>query len=519
MEANGAAALPEEEERIGAGKKRKPSAHLPMNITSKLSLVSRESGIKSLKRKIQGIFHRGNLNTDSFWSFEIRSSKNEWISFASDSITALLFGNYPNPNRIIDNPAEHPVGSLREVARHSLRAKQSLPPIYLDPAVLGTSFVRKVEVSINNVPVTPNNHNTHLLQYTRINRILNNRPDPHFVRTNQIHFTGIAGTLSPAMQVATDPFDYSTFNNPNGSRVPIYLDSIFPFDCKNRTLKTIDREKESDVFLPPDSHVEVKLHLWPGRVEAIFHDGVRVPQAYLDPTNVVAAFVPGDLRLSFLDVTMEYQSLILSENEHVKMMDLFQRGYAAHYPFDVVKSQHQSLVADQSYCENFFTVEPECRLAYILFLPNYATFPMENSRKPLSGYSQFPLNCTRLSVDFGGETGLITDTFERLGDRDEDHQISKRILYDAYKEMGIFKGTFHDLFPKRDGVESLVQVLVLDLKPYMSKKIEYLKLRMGFDQQVSRANYQILLHTIHPTGKAICKASGPQMLWEFKESK
>ena len=48
------------------------------------SLKTKEGGLKRNEIKAVGPYHTNNVNTDTYWHFVIRSSKNEWIRFKPD---------------------------------------------------------------------------------------------------------------------------------------------------------------------------------------------------------------------------------------------------------------------------------------------------------------------------------------------------------------------------------------------------------------------------------------------------
>lgn len=505
------------------GKKRKnsgPGASIPKHLKSTkqrvhpgFNLAGRRpskylNSIKSVLKKTTGVFQPGNLGTDTYWKFVIRSSKYEWIRFFPHSISAVIFGVYDNPNREVGH-----ANPERAAARHSLRALSGLPYMFLDPTALGTSFVKGVEVTINNVPVKTNEFNTHLLQYTRVNRIFNSNPDPHFdYNTDMNRVADRQRNQSKIIQRACMAFDYETFNNPNGTRIPVFMDGIFPFDVRNRTIESVEKSKETTLYFPPDTTIEIKVLLWPSNMAGIFHPNCNNYTVYTDNTDVAEV---ANLLLTFQDVTLEYETAELKEHAFVQAMQDYSRGNPALYDYDVVRSQHQALANGQSFTENIFQIPPRCRLVYILFMPSHSVMLMDRLRRPLSGYSQFPNHNTRMSVGFAGDPHLITPYFERFGDRDESHQISKMIYYAYLTQNGMFKGRFEELFNRTHDIDSLNQVLVLDLQPYESVKSEYLTLRCEFTGNTSPDNIQILLFSVHQTGRGICRQSPTKNFWDW----
>ncbi len=478
------------------------------------SLKKKDGGLKRNEIKSVGPYHTNNVNTDTYWHFVIRSSKNEWIRFKTDSISILLFGAYNNPARV----AAHADADRRALS-HSLRAGQNTPGMFLDPSVLGTGFVDRVDVSINNVPVPTNTAvGKLLLHYVRMARIFHTKPGPLLTKSTSVDFPagGRAG-LKEAMATATKPFDYYTWNSTTGQRVPIFLDGIFPFDFKNRTIESIDKQKEHNLFFPPDTEISIKVHVHPGKLEAVFHSEITMANYFATDAN--AERPPGELRLTIQEVTLEYESAELMASEHVKALKQYVDGGLGIYDYDIVRGQNQPLNAGSSFTVTSFQVMPQARLAYILFLPDHATFVQEATRKPLSALSRFPQNSAKLAIEFAGEKNIITPYFENFGHVNENHQISKKIYYDYLVRNRMTSCKFDDFFPRTGGEFSLIQCFVLDLKNHMSERTELLNITSTYSGGQSPANHQIVCLTVHPNGRATCRSSGTQFewIWSFSQ--
>jgi hypothetical protein len=90
------------------------------------------------------------------------------------------------------------------------------------------------------------------------------------------------------MKAAADTFDYVSWNRATGSHIPVFLDGHFPFDCRNRTLESIDNTREQNMYFPPDTSVEIQFHLYRDKGNAIFNHvtnnitnfGAKVPASY-----------------------------------------------------------------------------------------------------------------------------------------------------------------------------------------------------------------------------------------------
>ena len=487
------------------------------------------TGVKLLKKNTVVPHHQSDLNNESHLHFIIRSSRNEWIRFEPDALSLVIYGTYNNPDRILPAAVGFAAATPEQRAeKHALRASDGLPQIYLDPSVMGTAFFYKVDVLINNVLVPTNSCLTNMmLHYTRCCRIYNNTPGPIFYSTREVAFGADRQTLSRSMKAATQPFDYISWDRTVGTRVPVYLDGHFPFDCRNRTLESIDGKKEPNMYFPPDTEIEIRFHLFRDRGDAVFnHTTNNVsnfennPASYWN-TGAAAAWQAG-FSLSIQSAELEYESCELHADGHEKSLQLFRSGGIASYYYDIPRGQHQSLTAAQSFTSNTFQINPWARLIYILFLPDWATFSMENMRRPLSAFTRYPLNATEIVIGFAGQNGLVVDKFVNFGVPGSTAHISQKIYYNYLKGLKSFAGDFEDLFPRYTTERSLVQGYVFDLKDYMSPNTEHLNIRMtfsGVNNAASPERCQIVIFSVHPNGKATCKqAQNPfSYIWNFTQ--
>ena len=472
------------------------------------SLFKTDKGLKRHEVKSTGPYHTSNINNESYLHFLVPSNKNEWIRFNSESLTVSLYGTYDNAARVAADAANTETGA----EKHALRALSQRPDMFLDPSVMGTGFFHRVDVSINNVPVPTNSAiGGLLLQYVRCCRVFNDKPGPHFATTNDTTYGADRTKNKPPMAKAAQPFDYVTWNSTTGVRIPVYLDGIFPFDFKNRTLQSIDGKKVPELYFPPDTTIEFKFHMHRDKIYSIFHDQVTMTNYFTNDPIQKAAHNP---KLTFVDAVLQYESAELKASEHVKAMAQYNAGGFGIYDYDIPRGQYQALTAGQSYTENNFQIMPYARLVYLLFLPDHATFVMENTRRPLSGLSKFPENCTKIQLSFAGEESLITNKFERFGVRGEDHQISKKIYYEYLKSNKMIADTYSEMFPREAGVSSLIQAFVIDLKSYYSDKTEILSVKCEFSAgQTSPERNQIACITVHQNGRAVCKNGGTPFNW------
>jgi len=142
---------------------------------------NRSSTIKQIKVKNQGVYHPGSLATDPYWSFHVHSTKDEWIRLNPDSISAVIYGKFNK-----EANAAAAAGTLEASTSSALLARSRNPILFVDPTVAGASFVKGVQVWINNTQVFTNDYNRHPLHYIRANRIFNARPSLHWKKTQTL---------------------------------------------------------------------------------------------------------------------------------------------------------------------------------------------------------------------------------------------------------------------------------------------------------------------------------------------
>lgn len=490
-------------------------------ITGGFDLRSRPNVIDpNLQRKTETIVVKptniAGANVANFWTFQFRARKNQWIRLRPDALTVQIWGRTNNPNKLDE-------GTPKQKAEFwALNAQTGQPQMFVDPTVQATGFVKSVDVFINNVQVPTNGSlNNHLLHYVRCSRIYENIvEEKKFIGLQQeISFTQ---PLTPTMKLATKLFHYNGWNSRRGVRVPIFLDGIFPFDCRNKTIQTIDKDTEefNSYFFPPETSFEIRIHLHKDKIEALFHDGMTdFHHSYY--TAAAAHPIPNNLVLTFQDISLEYEATELNPSEHVQSIGKFHSGQVATYSYDIPRIQVNGLPNQQSFTNNTFQIQPMARLIYILFLPSWATFPLDTKRKPISAFSQFPQGATKIKISYGSDPHIITESFEDFGIRGTQHQITKKIYFDYLKDRKIFPGTFDQLFPQSETDISTLQTFIYDLHHQMSPKIEILNIQCTFGQgENSPSDTQIMCISVHQTGKAVCAYNSPSSdyIWTFNQA-
>jgi hypothetical protein len=483
-------------------------------------LLRTSSGIKTQQIKVQGTYHSSNISQDPYIHFVIRANKHEWVRFKPDALSLILYGTYKNPAK----SALETATNKQKADVHALRAQQYKPPIYLDPSVMGTSFLQDVSVTINNVPVPTNSCvSPLLLQYTRCCEVFTSKKKIKFINDDQIDVTKAFDEMSPVMKAATAPFDYGpSYSSQKGERIPVYLHGIFPFSLKNATICSMDRVTEPALYFPPDTVIDVKFYTRRTKKEALFLPGMNFKEDYYDRAAAVQEDT-SEISLTFQDALLEYESIELTAEQEQSVIQGFRRGGMADYEYDIPRSQNQALPANQSYTENNFQIMPFARLVYIMFLRDWAVLPMDSLRRPNSGFSSFPEDCTNIRRDFAGEKNLITQNFVNFGFTGNNKcqsEISKKIFYQYLFSRKMTSDSFDDFFPKRNK-KALNQIFVLDVANQESQKAELLTVSCEFSgTNKSPKDLQVVCISVHQNGKAICHAGDDvttNWYWEFKQ--
>lgn len=460
-----------------------------------------------------------NLGVESYIHFVIRANKHEWIRFRPDSLTMIMYGTMRNVGQVAGNA--NPVVAAE---RHAFRARMGQPRIWVDPSVQLSGLITKTEVSIDNVPVPTNQTLGELfLHYVRLSRVFRKKAGPVITTQRKIRMDAVDEEMPALMRAATKVFDYKQALSLTGSRGSVYLEGIFPFGCKNKTLESVENKKCENLYLPPDTCLDIKFHLSRSKIESFFHPTINSMEEYFNRNHVVN-IGNQDLRMTLQSAELEYECIELNNEDEEKALKEFATGGRGTYHFDIPRAQHQSMAPNSSYTKNVFHIKPYAKLMYIAFIPDWAAYYIDGKNKPISCLSRFPLNSTNIEIQYFGQKNLLTDSFERFGMPHENHQISKRVYYQYLKQNNMTDLRFEDFFPRSfDGNEdqSLIQCFVFELSNMLSDKTEILSVNCQFAAgQTSPAEMQILVITVHPTGEAVCTNQGTtnyQWHWKFVE--
>jgi len=488
-------------------------------------------GIKSKVTKVVPPWVSNNLNSESFVHFVVHSGQYEWIKLNPHSISMVIYMDHLNANFVQADEAN--AATLETGNKYvNSRSRTGGLNVLLDPDVAGRGFFTRAEVNINNVPVPTNQCIGPLFtQYPRWQAVHawedpNEKQREHFVSLHQLYFNQ-DNLKTPLFRAATEPFDFVDWRRTDGRRVVVPLDGIFPFSMKSKIHQTLENVKEEDLYLPPDTVIEVKLYYQRLKTECIWHNGLGAdPSHYWGDTLPTA---PRQYRLTVQSAALEYESIELYPLKHAELMEKFRRGIPGHYNYDIPRGQHQSISAGQSYTENTFQIHPYARTLIVAFLPDYACFVQEAKRRPLTGFSTFPANCSKMTIEYANNRNLICESYVNFGMDEDSQHISKHMVYKyMQKNRCASNFTFEELFPDGSHVttpgdkKSLIQEFVFDLRHAMSDKTQLLRIGMEFAGATgSPANMQIAVVSVHPNGRADVRndrQDGFDWIWEFLPS-
>lgn len=485
----------------------------PANAVNLISLV--EDSTKSTRMQIAIPQQTSDLNSANFLQFNIKSSKHEFIRFHEDALSMVIYSTYVNSTY-------NAAGATDEdkAQRHALRSKASKPDMMWDPSVAGTSMIQSVDVAINNV-----NCNTnalvcpHLLQYTRMNSIFREKPAPYIA--TDLDFK--VDSQKEAAALAMEPFDYGAFNSVHGKRVKCPLSGIFPFGMFNATRESVDRKTHDIKYFPPDTSISIRVNLWQNKLVGIFHSNVMsLKDKYFEDATVNDP--PGDIRFTIQDVSLEYEVCTLKEEAYLRVMNAYRQKVYGTMNYDIIRTQHQPIMPNQSFGVHKFNLPAECRMVYLLCLNDWASFFMESKKKPISGFTRFPPNSTKIQVSFSADHGNVMEEFINFGVPGRDGEVSKKVYYEYLKHRRMFGGHFHEMFPAPVRLAngqmiiptSLVQPFIFDLEDKKSNKTEEMTVTVYYGAEQSEANVQFVCLTVHTNGLAKFKLIGDaQYNWQW----
>jgi len=485
-------------------------------------------GVASRVVKMVSPSNQSRLTQAPYIHFTVRSSNDEHIRFRKDSLTLLLFATMKN-----QAAAAHVEGADQTVKktakRTALLAAESDPFMFIDPSVAATSFFSHVEVLIDNVPINSSFLMGGLwLQYVRSCEVFSNKDNTRLRNSKDLKVSEIEKPEYQALRDAVNPFHYGSWDSTTGRRVEANLRGVFPFEFKNEAAASADNLKEPNYTFPPNTTFDFRFHFHSDKFAAVFHPTVAGNMSkyfrttgHEAPNYGVEAYEKYDIRYQITNAFLEYDSIVLRPNQGIEYLDLMRKGLKATYRYDVVRGQHLSMPSDQSYVDLQFTITPFARLLYVMFLPDWAVMSMQQTRRPLSGFSRFPENCSSLSMLFAGQKSLITPEFTRLGFAGEQHHNTHRLLYHYLKQQRVWSGSFDELFPPSSDILPFNQMLYVDLRESMSNRAENLNIRFTFGSgSKSPSNLQVVVLSVHSTGEVTCHHAGTPGHYDWRwESK
>ena len=498
---------------------RPPKTYAPLpsskNLAGAPDLISRtDLGHKSRISKV--CTPSSPPNEQSHIHFMLQTGATEWTHFPKNAISMALVAMARNANY---DPAAAVAANRIEYTT----CTRAAPAFMMDPDIGARGMFTRVEVIINDKLVPTNDSLNQLFgHYARYQAIFESqegraaKKKAHFKRLNEFTYVGIAD--SKIMKRATDPFANRADDDREGQRVFVSMDGIFPFDLKSALHSAIEGVTSQELFFPPSTKFEVKLYYQQSKMEFIFHDQVTAANYYAD-ANI--ADDPIQLRLTLKDVAMEYISVELHPAKFIEEMEKFRGKNMAYYEYDIPRAQYQNIAGNASYAENTFQINPYCRSILIAFHPSRNVLYQPHTKRPLSGWSTYPLGCTRIQVEYAQQS-ILGYGLNNFGIRGAHSETSMVQYYNYLSKLNLTDNfTYEELFPNndQDANRSLIQYLAFDLRNLMLDKIQLLRVGMEFSRAAqSPADHQIVVISIHPNGRANVtnlSKEGIEWHWEF----
>jgi len=455
-------------------------------------------------------------NASNCIHFVLDTGAYEWVHFSKDAVSMLLYTSFKR------TPAQGANTDEARATSHSTQRRKA-PMIMLDPDVAARSFFCRADVIINNVLVPTNSAaNQVFTVLPRYQAIFY----PEDAKNRKQHFKVLsewdADRDTDLMNEATKFFAHSEWNDTQYIRVHVPLDGIFPFDTKAAVHQAIEGAKPQVLFLPPSTRIELKLYFHQTKMEALFHNEVNAVN-YFDLTHnpLAAAWNITQLQMTLEQAVLEYTSVELFPEQHAEQMKLYRGERLGYWDYDITRAQHQSILAGTSYAEANFQLHPYCRSLLIAFQPDHAVLVQPHKKRPLTGWSTFPLNCTKITTEYANT--VLGNDLINFGVRGTDSELSMEQFYESLKELRLADNfTFQHLFPRQSTETSLVQYLVYDVRHLMSRTMQTLRIGMEFNgATTSPANHQVVCLSFHPNGRAEIRnhsSEGTDWEWSFLQT-
>ena len=487
-------------------------------------------GARSVTQEVCKPWVNVNLNSESNIHFLLNTGAYEWVHLNRNAVSVVLYttrqqaANDWGANEPERFPNDHQrAGELNQRHFQFVSTTRAQPNLALDPDIGARGLFHRVEVIINDQLVPTNGALGALfVHYARIMAIFKDENPkhrlPHFKLLTDFNYAN-AGEPNHVMHAATDPFAHRAWDDREGRRVCVPLDGIFPFDLKSTIHQTIEQMLPPVLFIPPSTKFELKLYFWPTRMETLFHNEVTSDNYFTIAANDANNWNLVTLRQTIQSCVMQYLSVEMFPAVHTDTMTKYRAKGEGTWNFDIPRGQHQALTANVSYTENTFQIYAYCRSIVIAFVPDHAAFVQAHLKRPLSMWSSFPENCTKIQIEYAGVS--LGGPYINFGVRGTHSETSKDQYYENLRSLGLAGNiTFNDIFPQDDTARSLVQFFVFDVRHLMLDRFQSLRIAMEFTRNAnaSPAGQQILVFSIHPNGEASVvntSSTGVSWLWQF----
>ena len=486
-------------------------------------------GAKNVERATCYPWVNINLNAESNIHFLLNTGAYEWVHLDRDSVSLVLYTTYkqpagqwhPNEAAVVNgqpNPNHYEYHSVRRAAANHLM---------MDPDIGARGLFNRVEVIINDQLVPTNSSLGPLfVHYSRIAAIFRNEDAkerlPHFLVSTDFTYDQ-QNEESHVMHAATEPFAHTAWNDHEGRRTVVPLDGIFPFDLKSSLHVSIEKQLPPVLFIPPATKFELKLYFYPTRMETVFPNEIINDDWYYNLAgHDAAAWNLTPSKQTIQSAEMSYLSVEMFPTVHADTMTKYRgKADAGKWDFDIPRGQHQALTANVSFTENTFQIYAYCRSFIIAFVPDHAAFVQAHTKRPLSAWSTFPANATKIHINYAGVA--LGGPYVNFGVAPKQSERTKDLYYRYLSGLNLAGNfTFRHMFPEDPDVRSYVQYFAFDVRHLMLEKFQTLRISCEFANNVaSPAGWQVLVFSIHPNGHARVSnlsATGTDYLWEFLQA-
>jgi hypothetical protein len=276
------------------------------------------------------------------------------------------------------------------------------------------------------------------------------------------------------------------------------MDGVFPFDNSNATLDAINGTHTTAKVLPPGTTITVCVYFYENIFDFCFNEAYSMQQYY---SSAAAATSAVTAKLTIESITLSYESITLIPSKEIELQSDLGKGGILKYNFPCLTgSQRHRLASNVTYDRAQFPVDESIELFYIGFLNDWALSIDDTQHKPLSTFSRFPKNMTRMRITYAGNP-CIVESFDYFGlTPDKDNHPSMINTYRYLQEKNIAPGPYESYFPRKN--EPVNQYIVYDVKDRAPVRGHTsVIITMEFNGQRSPANVNVVFIPVSRKGE------------------